>query len=269
MSTVSLTRSAVGSVQTIAQRRRCAVFLLQLLSNIFKSERGSSHPERANHGPASDSPSILQRDSKKKAVLEWEKEAVQACAKVANGYLIKMVQAAATATEARGESGDPNADQVAGSRLNEEDLGYWVFALLSDVLKYLRKDNWSCGGGSSSTTRWGKRQRDGERRGQRIVPALLPSPATPAEARGAPDDEGRSSGLVVDFSSLAKVVAAFPLGRGKGAMDAALKWLEVTKASVLLLAGESSGSCPLCMVSMNSVAVTVDSLVCMHAVSTQ
>lgn len=226
---LSFARSAVGGREiSTARRVRCAVFLLQLLSNIFKSERGASHPERTNHAKASEIAS-RQRDSEN-AVVEWENDAVQACARAANGYLGKMVQAA-TALKARGQSGDPNADRDTGS-LNAEDAGYWVLSLLSDMLKYLRKEKWSCGG--SSLTTGCKRQRDAPAR-REIVAASLPSSAALAEAMDAPEvGEGDSPGLVVDFSSLAKVVAGYPLGRCEGAMDVALKWLEVTKASAFL-----------------------------------
>ncbi len=222
-------RTAVRVELSSAQRLRCAVFLLQLLSNVFKSERGASHPERTNRPSASEVASV-QRDSKN-AAFEWESDAVQACARATGCYLGRMVQAA-TALKARGESGDPNVDHVSGS-LTAEDAGYWVLALLSDMLKYLRKEKWSCGG-SSLATRC-KRRRDAQARG-REVSASLPSSDARAEAIDAPDiGEDGSSGLVVNFSSLAKVVAGYPLGRSKGAMDVALKWLEVTKVGAFRL----------------------------------
>lgn len=220
-------RSAVGGELSTARRVRCAVFLLQLLSNIFKTERGASHPERTNHASASEFVT-LQRDSESEAC-----EFMNECARVINEYLGKMVQAA-TALRVRGQSGDPNADHVTGN-LDAEDAGYWMLALLSDVLKYLRKDKWSCGGSSSPTTGY-KRQRDAQARGHEVVSASRPSSTALAEAMDAPEvGEGGSSELVVDFSSMAKMVAAYPLGRSNGTMDVALKWLEVTKASVFPL----------------------------------
>lgn len=233
--------------RTAAQRARCAVFLLQLLSNILKTERGASHPERSNHD-ASASQAARPTDDSAKAALtstndevgcEWETEAAQACAEASNAYLGRMVQAA-TALNARSRSdGDGRCgEHVAAVGLDGEDAGFWVFAFLSDVLKCLRKDKWSCGDSTFVTGGNPKRKRDGEATGIKVVSYSPPPPPPPAaEAVGTvdvSDGDGRgSSGLVVDISALAHLVSAFPVGRGKRAMDLALKWLEVTQASVL------------------------------------
>ena len=215
--------------------------MLQLLSNILKAERGASHPERASNASASQAANTTTASSTKKAAsttsdendCTWEREAAKACARASSVYLGSMVKAAAT-LKARGQGGDDDrrSEHIAAAALDGEDAGFWVFAFLSDVLKCLRKDGRSRG---DSTLAVGyKRALDGEARGVKGVSRPPPSVAAAAGKADVSGDDGRrsgSSGLAVDVSGLAKLVAAFPVERGKRAMDLALKWLEVTTAS--------------------------------------
>lgn len=241
-----------GEGTTAAQRLRCAIFLLQLLSNILKAERGASHPERSRNAPASQAASTTTTGgSTKKAGstnttsdhngCAWEREAAQACARASSAYLGSLVKAAAAAAalKARGQSGGGGDDHhrsehaTAVAALDGEDAGFWVLAFLSDVLKCLRKDRWRCGDDPTLATGC-KRTRDGEAREVKGVSRSPPSAAVAAGKAGVSSDDGRGSGpsgLAVDVSGLARLVAAFPVGCGKRAMDVALKWLEVTMAS--------------------------------------
>lgn len=226
-----------GRTPTPAQRLRCATFLLQLLSSILKAERGASHPERSNYASASQGANTNGDDE---IGCEWEREAPQACARASNAYLGGLVRAAA-ALKARGQGGDDRCSEehVTVGLDGEDDaaIGFWVLSFLSDVLKCLRKDHWSCGDSDSTLVMGCKRKRDGEARGLEVVSCSPPSAAAAAVGIGTADvyvsnDDGRgSSGRVVDISGLAQLVAAFPVGRGNRAMDLALKWVEVIQAS--------------------------------------
>eukprot|EP00903_Cladosiphon_okamuranus_P010050 g9529.t1 len=250
----------VRGERTTARRLRCAIFLLQLLSNILKAERGASHPERSRTTTTSASRAAdTTDDSTKEAAVSaasdeidcraWEKEAAQACARASNTYFTRMVQAAAVLKAARGLGDDGDDDRrservTAAAALAGEDAGFWVLAFLSDVLKCLRKDNWSYE--RFAFVVGCKRARDGEARAIKLVSR---APLSPAAAVGTADvdvsgEDGRdSSGLMVDFSGLARLVAEFPVGRGKGAMNLALKWLEVTQ--LLMEAAETRWRCAL------------------------
>lgn len=248
--------------RTSTQRLRCSVFLLQLLSTILKSQRGASHPERSKHASAPLVADITADCTKDKFAAsdethcEWEKEAARLCAKVANTYIDRMIRATTALTVGR-RNVDPFKDYVSES-LGVADIGFWVFALSSDVLKHLRNSKWSYAH-SISLMRC-KRQRDGETR------VLVPD----SEAAGANDDGCASHRKVVsdvlDIPGLAEAVSAFPVGRSAGTMDAALKWLEVTQASNfcskhLSLDVDCSGSFSTCdtecQLYMNRVSVSL------------
>lgn len=218
--------------RTAIQRFRCPIFLLQLLSTILKSERGASHPERSKRASA---PRVANNpgDNANEAFAAnddtccgWEREAAQTCAKVAATYIGRMIGATTTLMLGR-RNLDPINDHFSGS-LDVADVGFWVFALSSDVLKHVRKSKWSYAE-STSLTRC-KRQRGDETRGNGAEAAGV----VVSNDNGCGSSERGVSG-VLDVPGLAEVVAAFPVGSGTGTMDVALKWLEVTQASIFLL----------------------------------
>ncbi|CAM9492998.1 unnamed protein product [Scytosiphon promiscuus] len=211
--------------RTDNKRRRCAVFLLQLLSTILKSERGASHPERSNH-PAKEEPAEPPAVSieavlapKAEVCSGWETVAAQACARTSKPYLEKMVREASRLSTVLG---DHNGD--AGS------IGFWVLSLLADVLKGLGKGK--RGWGDVCVRPRCKRNHLGETREVMVASSSLPSVTTVVETDSIADDDvgdsrDRSTSERLDVTGVAEAVAAFPVEGGAGATDAALKWLEV------------------------------------------
>lgn len=209
--------------RTATRRLRCPIFLLQLLSTILKSERSASHPERSPR--VANTPGVSSKETfaaDDELCSKWEREAAQTCAKVANTYIDRMIRAT-TALMVGHQNVTPIDGHVSGS-LDLADVGFWVLALSSDILKHVRKSNWSYGD-CIPPMRW-KRQRDGETRGSGVEVAGIPND----DGSGSP---GRGVSEVLNIPGLAEAVAAFPAGRGTGTMDVALKWLEVTQASNL------------------------------------
>lgn len=209
--------------RTAIRRLRLPIFLLQLLSTVLKSERGASHPERSPrvaNTPGGSSKETFAADDE--VCCEWEREAAQTCAKVANTYIDRMIRA--TAALMLGQQNVAPINGHVSGRLDVADVGFWVLALSSDILKHLRKNNWSYGDCTSPVRC--KRQRDDETRGSDVeVAGILNDDGSSSSGRGV------SKGL--DFPGFAEAVAAFPVGCGTGTMDVALKWLEVTQASNL------------------------------------
>lgn len=232
-----------GGKRIDAKRLRSAMFLLQLLSTILKSDRGASHPERSNQ------PSVIEvgepPSASSKATLApnhqtrsgWESVAAQVCADKSEMYLEKMVREATTLV-----LGHQNADT--------NSAGFWVLSLVSDVLKGLRKRERSRG--DPRPPSGCKRKHCGEARGPKVAPTLLSGTTAVAEMDGIDngDDDG-SPGLVMsgqlDVSGVAEAIAAFPVGGGSGATDVALKWLEVTQVSHYPYSRLISAVCYACL----------------------
>lgn len=235
-----------GNEQLTANRKlQCATFLLQVCSTTLKSERGASHPERADQPctvissstPTPTSPNIgcpntscVREDgSSTSSTGSINRLAARTCAELALAYLSKMLVAASELMGAEFAAGKTD-DAWTKGRHSGKDAVFWVLSFVSDVLKHFSKQQWIFPGASSSEAQ--KHATDALRTPTEVTSAVTVTTTANSEsaARDISIYVNKTSSDKFDVEGLAGVVADVPVQYACGMEDVALKWLEVIQA---------------------------------------
>lgn len=228
--------------KSTSRRLRCLTFLVELCCALLKDGKENSLLNRVDrlpsvHSSEGSSATFANVDPGAGATLRERQiassnvPAGHSCAKFATQYLNEMLRGANAIMRVECDALD-TADSYAANEHAGKDAVYWVLVLVSDVLKYFARHRWTVPGCEVLP----RPECEGEigvlSLYTRDNPNIEPGVSTCQELGNG--SVIKTPSKVLDLAKLVQVVTALPVKRGLGMVDVALKWLEVTQASISL-----------------------------------